>query len=241
MENTANNRNQKEKNEYHFNSTQPSKRSTDGILFCGGLFLFAAALWMVLFGRFDGASLEAPVFWGSDGMQHYMVARGILDGEGPWSLSRISAPFGLNFEGYPLLGHIDLLFLFLLSPLVSEPTALVNLYWALSFGLTAVIAGACLRILGLRPGTAFVFAALYAFLPYAFYRNVIHLSLVYWRRRSPPRCSESVRSRGVRSRFLRRDVSSPDSPTHTRPFSSSSFSRRRSAWRPSSGARPCGR
>ena len=180
MENTANNRNQKEKNEYHFNSTQPSKRSTDGILFCGGLFLFAAALWMVLFGRFDGASLEAPVFWGSDGMQHYMVARGILDGEGPWSLSRISAPFGLNFEGYPLLGHIDLLFLFLLSPLVSEPTALVNLYWALSFGLTAVIAGACLRILGLRPGTAFVFAALYAFLPYAFYRNVIHLSLVYW-------------------------------------------------------------
>lgn len=180
MENTAKNLNQKEKKEYHFNAAPSQRPVVDEILFSGGLLLLAAALWMVLFGRFDGASLDAPVFWGSDGMQHYMVARGILDGEGPWNLSRMSAPFGLNFEGYPLLGHIDLLVLFLLSPIASEPTALVNLYWALSFGLTAVIAGACLRVLGLRPGTAFVFAALYAFLPYAFYRNVIHLSLVYW-------------------------------------------------------------
>ena len=156
------------------------RRTLEELVFCGALALGAVLLWMAFFGRFDGESLGVPVFWGSDGMQHYMVARGILEGEGPWHLSRLAAPFGLNFEGYPLLGHIDLFFLGLLSPGASEPTTLVHLYWALSFALTAVVSGACFRKLGISSSGAFVLALLYAFLPYAFYRNVIHLSLVYW-------------------------------------------------------------
>src|SRR5262249_50062665 len=89
----------------------------------------------------------------------------------------LGAPYELDMRDFPANPTFHFLVLRFLSLFSSHPALLVNLYFVLTFPLTAVAGMAALRSMKLPYGLALLGGVLYAFLPYHFWRGESHLVL----------------------------------------------------------------
>ena len=122
--------------------------------------------------------LRVPITYERDGLFLTVLTKAIAE-DGLRHATGFGAPFGTDLVDWPLAMWLPFAQLSALTRLLGEPGTALNLYWM----ATIVVAGLCatwaLRRLRLGAGLAFVLGLLYAFQPYAFYRNVEHVNLSF--------------------------------------------------------------
>ncbi len=122
--------------------------------------------------------LRVPVTYERDGLFLTILAKTIHE-DGFLHASRFGAPFGTDLSDWPIGMWLPFAQMAGLTALTGEPGAAINLYWMSTILVAALAAAYAFRRLRLSPLLAFVLGALYAFQPYAFYRNVEHVNLAF--------------------------------------------------------------
>jgi phosphoglycerol transferase len=143
-------------------------------------YVLVATLAVVLLVRLmhlKDADLTVPLANTRDAIYVNMVARTILDHG--WYLynPHLGMPFGAELHDFPQAEGLNFGLLKLLGLCGCNYAAAVNLYFLLSFPLTALTAYFVLRRFGCGRLTALVACLLFAFLPYHFWRRTRHLFL----------------------------------------------------------------
>jgi phosphoglycerol transferase len=140
----------------------------------------ALAAYGVLFHslRLRERDLRVPLEYAGDGLFYTVVAKAVSE-DGFSRFERLGAPFGMDLADWPTGMLFDFSVLGLLTRFLGEAGLALNLYWIASVVLTALLAAWSLRRLDLEPALAFPLGLLYGLLPYAFYRNVGHISMAY--------------------------------------------------------------
>jgi phosphoglycerol transferase len=122
--------------------------------------------------------LHVPITYERDGLFLTILSKTIRE-DGFLHATRLGAPFGTDLVDWPIGMWLPFAQLAGLTALSGEPGTAINLYWMSTIVIAALAAAYALRRLRLPPGLAFVLGALYAFQPYAFYRNVEHVNLAF--------------------------------------------------------------
>jgi hypothetical protein len=125
------------------------------------------------------AHLNAPFGYRDDTVLNLMAVKSVL--ESVWYLENpsLGAPLGQKLYDYPVFSgdHLNLVIFKLLGLATSEPAAVLNLFYLLTFPLVALTAFVVMRTLRVSLGPAVVCSALYALLPYHFLRGETHVFL----------------------------------------------------------------
>ncbi len=128
------------------------------------------AAWVLRLGE---AHLSLPWSYagGGDTKFYLLVIKGILDHGSFQQNASLGTPFGLQLYDFPQgADNLNLLMVRALGLFSSNPAWVLNVFFLLTFPLTAVSAYLALRALGASTGAAVVCATLFALLPYHFYR-----------------------------------------------------------------------
>ena len=147
-----------------------------------GLALQAFFLLSTLFLLLDLGSADLTVpfnNWG-DTTWFTVVVKGMVDNGWTYIIPQLSAPFELHAAAFPAMTHADWVVMKLLSFFNPEPGAIINLFWLCSIVFAGWLAAVAMTLLGIEVWLACIMGALYAFLPFAFFRNVAHITLVYY-------------------------------------------------------------
>lgn len=142
-------------------------------------YVLTAALSLLLAGGFLQlwqADLDIPFGYEGDGLVTLALVKGLQ--ENGWYLdnARVGAPAGLDMRDFPMADTLHFGFLKLLG-MICSPGAACNVYFLLTFPLTAVTALFALRRFGVSHGPAVLSSLLYALLPCHFFRGPGHLFL----------------------------------------------------------------
>jgi phosphoglycerol transferase len=126
---------------------------------------FALELWNV--------DLDAPFAYLVDGVFYLMVIKAVLDHGWIGENDNLGAPFGQQLWDFPSVNG-DALQLAVVKGIglfTNDPGLVFNLFFLLTFPLTALVAYLVLRALGVSRGSSLVCAVLYALLPFHFERD----------------------------------------------------------------------
>jgi phosphoglycerol transferase len=106
-----------------------------------------------------------------DSLFYSIAAKGII--ENGWWLhnNALGAPGGLHYEAYPAPENFHFAVVKLLTLFTSDHALALNLFYLLTFPLTAVTAFYFLRSLKYSFGPSLLVSLLYTFLPYHFFRR----------------------------------------------------------------------
>jgi hypothetical protein len=149
----------------------------------GGTVLVA---WLLVYWglRLDKADLRAPFYYDLDALLILPMVKGTVERGFPgahWTTERLGAPGVQELYDFPVIDHLHFAIIWLLGQFVSDLGLLFNLYFLLTFPLTALTAMVVFRHLGLTLPAAAVGGILYAFLPYHHQRWENHYFLAaYW-------------------------------------------------------------
>jgi phosphoglycerol transferase len=112
-----------------------------------------------------------------DATFYQMVAKSVTDNG--WYLHNdfLSAPEGLSLEDFPITDTAHLAALRFLALWTGNYAAVLNLFFLLTFPLTAVASLYAFRALNVSYGPAIACSLLYTFLPYHFFRGEVHVFL----------------------------------------------------------------
>jgi hypothetical protein len=147
----------------------PVLRQVLGALAAPALSLLIAA-WVLRLGE-THLSLPWSYAGGGDTKFYLLVIKGILDHGWFQHNPNLGAPFGLQLYDFPQgADNLNLLIVKALGIFSSNPAWVLNVFFLLTFPLTAVSAYMALRALGASTGAAVVCATIFALLPYHFYR-----------------------------------------------------------------------
>jgi hypothetical protein len=124
--------------------------------------------------------IRVPLAFAHDALWYLMQSKGTVDNGWWWWNPRLGAPFGLDALAYPSNSTVDQAFVWVVSRFVPHAIATVNLTWALLVVFSGLTATWCMRMLGVSSAGAFVAGTLFAFSPYALYRNIEHFALVIY-------------------------------------------------------------
>ncbi|HVO10863.1 MAG TPA: hypothetical protein VMX54_08985 [Vicinamibacteria bacterium] len=122
--------------------------------------------------------LRVPITYERDGLFLTLLAKAIHE-DGFRHAAHFGAPFGTDLVDWPLGMWLPFSQLSLLTGLLGDAGTAINVYWMSTIVLAALLATWALRRLRLRPWPSLVLGVLYAFQPYAFYRNVEHVNLAF--------------------------------------------------------------
>jgi len=124
--------------------------------------------------RLSQANLSLPWSYAGEGDTKFylLLIKGILDHGWFQSNSSLGAPFGLRLYDFPQgADNLNLLMIKALGLLSSNPAWILNVFFLLTFPLTAASAYLALRALGASTSAAVISAVIFALLPYHFYRG----------------------------------------------------------------------
>ena len=124
--------------------------------------------------------LKIPLNYSGDTLIMLMYIKGLLQDGWPTTITHLSAPFTYPGAAFPMQTSFNWMIIKILSVFTSEPGYLLNGFWLLTFVFSAWSAAYATYQLGLSKTVTFYSGILYAFLPFAFIRNVAHLNLVYY-------------------------------------------------------------
>jgi phosphoglycerol transferase len=135
------------------------------------------AIFVAVFGpsRFFSAF---PIYAAYDSGHHLALAKALIEQGWFWNIERLSAPFTLPMAMFPVGGTLDYAIIKLIGSIWPEPGFAIKAFYALGFALSAMSAAFVLIDLGFDRLRAAVFALLFAFSPFLFYRATHHLMLV---------------------------------------------------------------
>jgi phosphoglycerol transferase len=136
------------------------------------LLIFVYRLWR--------ADLTVPFSYDGDAVSLGAGLKGLA--ESPWYVFHpalavnpaLGAPYGQAVQDYPVPDILHLLAIKLLTFFAPNYAFTLNLYFCISFPLTALVALAVLRRYQVSFFVSLVFSLLFAFLPYHMYRGVDH-------------------------------------------------------------------
>jgi hypothetical protein len=153
------------------------RRYGDAMFAAAAALLSLAAAAVVL--ELWGGDLGVPFTYTGDGTLNLFFVKNVLENAWYFENSRLGAPHGLELYDYPVVNGETLnLLLFRVFGLGTENPALVmNLFFLLTFPLTALTSFLVLRRLAVTHGVALVVSVLYALLPYHFMRGEAHVFL----------------------------------------------------------------
>lgn len=138
-----------------------------------------ALLWWVL--GLGTADLTVPFNYWGDTLWFLVPIKSLIENGNPYSVPQLSAPFELSAAAFPSMTNLDWAVMKLMSPVAKGSGHLLNLFWIATIVATGWLAAFSLRLLGVRRGwLCVIMGVAYALLPYAFMRNVAHISLVYY-------------------------------------------------------------
>ena len=147
-------------------------KKTVGI-YSGATFLSVAILtWVMQLWRADLAILFDYV---GDALFYSIQVKGVIDHGWYLHNSSMGVPLGLNLYDFPLADNFHLLLIKVLSLWTRDFALLVNLFFLLTFPLTALTSVFVFRRFALPDSLAIVGGVLFAFLPYHFLRGEAHL------------------------------------------------------------------
>ena len=117
------------------------------------------------------ADFKVPFMYFVDSLFYSIAAKGIIE-NGWWLHNQsLGAPAGMHYEAYPAPENFHFAVVKLLSVFTSDHALLLNLFYLLTFPLTAITAFYFLRSFKFSFGPALLASLLYAFLPYHFFRS----------------------------------------------------------------------
>src|SRR5207253_5511652 len=130
---------------------------------CIGILMWLLELWRV--------DLAAPFTYAADSLFYEMLVQSTV--ENGWYLhnDRLGAPYGLDMRDFPLADSLHFAIVRLIGLATPNPIVAFNVFFLLTFPLTAVIALFVLRRFAVSYGPALIASLLYAFLPYHLLRN----------------------------------------------------------------------
>ncbi|WP_018860010.1 hypothetical protein [Rhizobium sp. 42MFCr.1] len=126
--------------------------------------------------RFD---LGIPFSYQGDAIFELALVKSIASGGWIWSISDLGAPFGFEAASFPQNITASSSVMRILAVFSENPAKILNLYWLLSCILTSIVCCYSLRLFRFEWPVVLLASTLYALLPYAFERNIAHISLTY--------------------------------------------------------------
>jgi phosphoglycerol transferase len=123
--------------------------------------------------------LGVPLFYLGDGVFWTVMVKAVSEDGIAGHFRRLGMPFGVDVVDWGNGMPLDFTILAILARVSGQPGAAVNLYWVGSVAATGVTAAFALRCLDFSRPLAYWLAVVYALIPYAFFRNVQHLPLVF--------------------------------------------------------------
>jgi phosphoglycerol transferase len=148
------------------------------VLFAGAAAALALGGAVLVLELWNG-DLRVPFTYTGDGTLNLMFIKGVLENAWHFENPDLGAPYGQQLYDYPVINGetLNLLLFRILGLGSGDPALVMNLFFLLTFPLTALTAFFVLRRLPVSRGVALVIALLYAFLPYHFHRGEAHLFL----------------------------------------------------------------
>ncbi|MGH2912508.1 MAG: hypothetical protein ACRDJ3_08540, partial [Solirubrobacteraceae bacterium] len=149
-------------------------RARGGVLAGALAAIFLSTLVAALVLHTGEGNLSLPWNYASEGDAKFylLLVKSILTHGGYETNPSLGAPFGLQLYDFPQgADNLNLLLIRGLGVFSQNPAWVLNMFFMLTFPLTAGSAYAALRKLGVSVGAALVCALIFALLPYHFYRG----------------------------------------------------------------------
>ncbi len=140
--------------------------------------LIVIALWVLLEGWHR--DLRVPLGFVSDSLWYLAQSKSTVDNGWWWWNPRLGAPYGLDEVSFPSNSTVDQGLVWLVSRVVPDAFAAINVTWVVLVVLSGLSATWCIRALGASSASAFAAGTLFALSPYALYRNIDHFALVIY-------------------------------------------------------------
>lgn len=143
--------------------------------YLAALLLCVTFLFMVL--NLWSADLTIPFAYSGDAVFTSALIKGTI--HNGWYMTNpfIGAPFGLNLYDYPLNYNLDMFLIKLISFIFPNWAVSMNIYFLLTFPMTAITSLFVLRKLKISPWLAVAGSLLFTFVPYHFMRGELHLPI----------------------------------------------------------------
>jgi len=126
------------------------------------------------------ADFKVPFMYFVDSLFYSVTIKGTME-HGWWLHNEsLGAPEGLNFEAYPAMENFQFALIKLISLFTSRHARVLNLFYLLTFPLTAITSFYFLRSFKFSFGAALVVSLLYSFLPYHFFQSYHLMMAAYY-------------------------------------------------------------
>jgi phosphoglycerol transferase len=130
--------------------------------------------------RLDRVDLHFPLNYLGDANIFLMRAKSIVEGNWVWRNPRLGMPFGADLRDFPMNITLDSALMWLLSRVTSSPALILNLEWIIAIAVTAALACYALVRLDFSLPVAASTGAIFALLPYEYFRATHHLHCLYY-------------------------------------------------------------
>jgi phosphoglycerol transferase len=126
------------------------------------------------------ADFNVPFMYFVDSLFYSVAIKGAIE-QGWWLHNdSLGAPEGLHYEAYPAIENFQFIVIKLISLFTSNHAKILNLFYLLTFPLTAVTSFYVLRAFKFSFGAALVVSLLYSFLPYHFFQSYHLMMAAYY-------------------------------------------------------------
>jgi phosphoglycerol transferase len=143
--------------------------------------LVAAVLTLILALQLWRADLRVPFADVGDAVSTAAGIKGFVEHGLLVDNPSLGAPGAMNTRDFPGADILHVVTLWLIGLVARDAGLTMNLFYLLGFPLSTLTAAFAMRRIGLSRPAAFVVAQLFAFAPYHFLRNEVHLFLAsYW-------------------------------------------------------------
>ncbi len=123
---------------------------------------------------------HVPFNYRGDTLWFLISVKGMIDNGWTYEIPQLSAPFSLSAAGFPSMTNLDWGIMKIISFFISDAGSVLNIFWLFSFVLTAWSAMLAFRFISIGNWLALGLSLIYSFLPFAFFRNTAHISLVFY-------------------------------------------------------------
>jgi phosphoglycerol transferase len=138
-----------------------------------------ASFGATIFLRLWDADIRVPFSYSGDGTLNLTLIKTVMERGWFYENPRLGAPSGQQLYDYPVLSGdgLHVAFFWLAGLFTDDPSVVMNVFFVLTFPVTAVVTYLVLRRLAVGPEVAVVIAVLYTLTPYHFMRGEVHLFL----------------------------------------------------------------
>ena len=127
--------------------------------------------------RLDRADFHAPFTYDYDALLILPFVTEVVEGGTHWRTPRLGAPGVQELYDFPVVDHLHFAWIWCLGCVFPSPVVVFNLFYVLTYPLTAATTLAVCRRCGLSGPASVAAALLYAFQPYHYLRGQTHYFL----------------------------------------------------------------